>query len=306
MARTPESEHDQRRWISHGGLCDALLRKSRKAFHVSQPLDRSAEDLSNVIRLEHINTAIPSQSAATTFYVTGLGLTRDPYMMTGVSNMWINVGRGQFHLPTGEPQVLRGHVGLILQDRHALLGRLAAVSADLAGSAFAFMEQEAHVEVISPWGNHFRCYEPSDRFGPFSLGIAYAEFLVPKGSAELIARFYREILESFAEVDDRDGVRVARCSVGHCQSLLFRESNDTLPPYDEHHIQIYLVNISRPHARLVARGLISEESNQWQYRFRDIVDLDTGRVVFTVEHEVRSMTHPLFGRQLINRDSNQT
>ena len=32
----------------------------------------------------------------------GLGLTRDPYLMTGVGNMWINVGRSQFHLPTGK------------------------------------------------------------------------------------------------------------------------------------------------------------------------------------------------------------
>jgi hypothetical protein len=35
------------------------------------------------------------------FYVTGLGLTRDPYLMVADSNMWINAGRSQFHLPTG-------------------------------------------------------------------------------------------------------------------------------------------------------------------------------------------------------------
>ena len=33
---------------------------------------------------------------------TGLGLTRDPYLMTSVTNMWVNVGRSQFHLPTGK------------------------------------------------------------------------------------------------------------------------------------------------------------------------------------------------------------
>ena len=50
------------------------------------------------------------------------------------------------------------------------------------------------------------------------------------------------------------------------------------------------------------RGLVFEESSQWQYRFKDIVDLDCGQVVFTIEHEVRSMTHPMFARPLVNRD----
>ena len=68
--------------------------------------DRAAEDIGNVVTLEHVNTRVPDQQLATLFYVTGLGLTRDPYLMTGVGNMWINVGRSQFHLPTGKAQVL--------------------------------------------------------------------------------------------------------------------------------------------------------------------------------------------------------
>ena len=37
-----------------------------------------------------------------------------------------------------------------------------------------------------------------------------------------------------------------------------------------------------------------------------IIDLDTKKVLFQVEHEVRSMRHPLFGRPLINRNPDQT
>src|ERR1700726_5149555 len=94
---------------------------------MSPPFDRAAEDLGNSIHLEHVNVRIPDQRLATLFYAAGLGLTRDPAMMVGDGNMWINVGRSQFHLPSGNPQVLRGHTGIVIADRAALLDRLASV-----------------------------------------------------------------------------------------------------------------------------------------------------------------------------------
>ena len=62
--------------------------------------DRAAEDLGNSIHLEHVNVQVPDQRLATLFYVTGLGLTRDPYLMVSDTNMWVNAGRSQFHLPS--------------------------------------------------------------------------------------------------------------------------------------------------------------------------------------------------------------
>ena len=94
--------------------------------------DRALEDLGNIVELEHVNVTIPNQEVATQFYVTGLGLTRDPYLITGVSNMWINVGRSQFHLPTNTPQVLRGCVGLIMPDLKSLVKRLKTIRTPLA------------------------------------------------------------------------------------------------------------------------------------------------------------------------------
>src|SRR4029077_970079 len=52
--------------------------------------------------------------------------------------------------------------------------------------------------------------------------------------------------------------------------------------------------------------LVTEESDQHQYRFENIVDMDDGRVLFTVEHEVRSMRHPLYARPLVNRNPEQS
>ena len=66
-----------------------------------------------------------------------------------------------------------------------------------------------------------------------------------------------------------------------------------------------MANFSGPHGYLVERGLITEESDTCQYRFQDIVDPDTDKVLFTLEHEVRSMRHPMWGREFINRNASQ-
>jgi hypothetical protein len=96
-----------------------------------QHYDRAAEDLGNSVHLEHVNVLVPDQRLATLFYVAGLGLTRDPYLMVSDTNMWVNVGKSQFHLPAGPAQVLRGATALIIPGRKALLERLASVRSKL-------------------------------------------------------------------------------------------------------------------------------------------------------------------------------
>jgi hypothetical protein len=273
---------------------------------MQQTYDRAAEDLGNSVHLEHVNVQIPDQRIAGLFYVVGLGLTRDPYLNVADNNMWVNVGRSQFHLPTGNPQVLRGHTGIVMEGREALLGRLAGVRKKLEGTRFDFSERNDHVEAICPWGNRIRCYEPDPaRFGRLALGFPYVEFDVPADTAKGIARFYREMIGTPAEVVNGDGT-VARVKVGKEQHLLFRETDRALPDFDEHHIQIYVADFSGPHRKLTERGLVNREDNQYQYRFRDIVDLDSGKLLFTIEHEVRSLTHPMFLRPLVNRNPGQT
>ena len=79
---------------------------------MQKTFDRAAEDLGNAIHLEHVNVTIPDQRIASLFYGAGLGLTRDPYLQVMDDNMWMNVGRSQFHLPTGKA------AGAARQDRH--------------------------------------------------------------------------------------------------------------------------------------------------------------------------------------------
>lgn len=273
---------------------------------MAKQYDRSAEDLGNIVALEHVNVQVEDQGLATLFYMSGLGLTRDPFMMTSIDNMWINVGRSQFHLPTGKPQRLRGRIGLVIPDHESLLQRLERMAKPLAGTQFAFAERADHVEATCPWGNRIQCHRPSSRFDGVELGMAYVEFDVPVGAAKGIAEFYHRVFNTMARVDTSGSAPAAHVSVGLGQELIFRETAAELAPYDGHHIQVYVANFSGPHRQLLDRNLVTEESNQHQYRFLQIVDPETGRKLFEIEHEVRSMRNPMYARPLVNRNPVQT
>ena len=122
------------------------------------------------------------------------------------------------------------------------------------------------------------------------------------------------VLENIPDVRDIQTMRKLLVSMGAEVELGYgrahhRTTIDCLniatpeAPYDGHHVQVYTANFSGPYRKLLDRNLVSQESNQHQYRFVDIVDLDTGAVLFQIDHEVRSMTHPMYGRPLANRDS---
>jgi len=268
--------------------------------------DRGQDDVGNLIALEHVNLAIPDQQLATAFYIAGLGFTRDPFLFPGLENMWINIGRSQCHLPSRGTQRLRGTIGIVVPDLKKLAQRLDKTAPRLTGTQFGYTAQADYVDAICPWGNRFRCHAPSAEFGTMELGLPYVEFDVPRGTADGIVRFYRELIGATAALEQRGGAAVACVDSGPEQKLLFHETDAALPEFDNHHIQIYIADFSGPHDALLQHGLITEESNPHQYRFRDIVDPADGRVLYTVEHEVRSLTNPLYARPLINRNPDQS
>lgn len=276
--------------------------------HTHHPVyDRAAEDVGNIVEFGHINVRVPDQRLATLFYVTGLGLTRDPYLMTSVDNMWINVGAAQFHLPFGPAQVFRGTAVLVMPDLGALQRRLERVAPRLKGTQFAWHATNDAIEVTCPWGNRMRVHAPdAARFGRITLGMPEVEIDAPTGHAAAIARFYRDVIHTPATTGEDTRGRFARVPAGPLTQLIYLETDRPLPDYDGNHLQISLADFSGPHRRLLARGLITEESDQHQYRFQDIVDCENGDVIVSIEHEVRSMRHPLFARPLINRDPVQT
>lgn len=271
---------------------------------MSQAFDREAEDIGNIVALEHVNVAVPDQRLATIFYVAGLGFTRDPYLQVGDENMWANVGRQQFHLPTGAPQVLRGHVGVVIPDLDALRTRLSAVREKLAKTKFSVSEGEGYVLVTCPWGNQLRCYASQPRFGDTRLGIPYVEFAVERGSAGGIANFYQKVFGVKAMLSPDK--TCATVPTGRDQALVFRDSPTAVPAYDGHHVAIYVADFSSPHNFLKSHDLVTEESDGHQYRFQDLFDLESGAKLFEIQHEVRSLKHPMAGRPLVNRNPSQT
>src|SRR5271165_4713289 len=165
--------------------------------------DRTVEDFGNIVELGHVNVRVPDQSKAIAFYLMGLGLTRDPYLMAGLDNMWVNVGRGQFHLPTRGTDVVRGTTALVIPNLQALLRRLDGAKKYLEGTKFSFREAGDTVETTCPWGNRIRVHAPDPaKFGAMRVGMPYVEFDIPAGTKlDAIAKFYTEILGAIAGVD---------------------------------------------------------------------------------------------------------
>jgi len=260
--------------------------------------ERAAEDLGNIVLLEHVNVTQPDQQLATLFYVVGLGGTRDPYIMVGVDNMWVNFGRTQVHLPTREPQVLRGTIGLVVPELAALQARLHRLDSQLRHTKFSWREGAGFIDATCPWGNRWRCHAPASELGRSELGIAYVELDVPQGTAEGIARFYREVLKAPAQA----AAGRAQVRVGSTQQLVFAETAEPLPAYDGHHVAVYIADFSGPYRWLLERQLVSMETSEHEWRFQHIVDPADAKPLFQIEHEVRSMRHPLYARPLVNRN----
>lgn len=261
-----------------------------------------SEDVGNIVLLEHLNVTVADQPQAILFYVVGLGLTRDPYLTVGLDNMWANVGEQQFHLPTRGAQRFAGHVGLVIPDPQHLEQRLESIQERLAGTKFKWSRENGYIAATCPWGNHFRCYAPEEKFGDMALGIPYIEFLVKPGAARGIGNFYREVFRAPAVVENG----VARIPIGRNQELIFRESNEAIPPYDGHHVAIYVTNFSGPYDFLNRRGLVTEDVRGHQFRYQKIVDPESGATLHELEHEVRSFKHPLYQRGFVNRNAEQT
>jgi hypothetical protein len=222
--------------------------------------------------------------------------------------MWVNFGRTQVHMPSRgtspKPERVRGTMGFVVPDLEALKKRLQFAGSEMKRvipekmTQFSWQARDGVVEATCPWGNRVRCHAPGPEFGRTELGLAYVDFDVPPGTAEGIARFYNEVIRAPARAAEGR----AAVSVGTSQRLYFTETDAPLPEYDNHHIQVYVADFSTPYDWLKERGLVSMETDAHEWRFQHIVDPKTLQRLFQVEHEVRSMKHPLFARPLVNRN----
>ena len=66
------------------------------------------------------------------------------------------------------------------------------------------------------------------------------------------------------------------------------------------------LTFEKTNRKMKDKGLITEESDAHQYRFQTIIDPENGKELFDIEHEVRSLYHPMYERNLVNRNAAQT
>ena len=254
-------------------------------------------DLGNVISLDHVNFRVSDQRLATLFYLEGLGLTRDPYRMTGTGNMWVNIGAQQFHLPTTEPTPFPGVVGLAVPSLDAVRKRLKQVAPKLKGTDVTWKDGKTAIATTDPWGRRIRLH-PAGRLPTLmNLALVYVELWAPKGSAAAIGQFYEQVLEVPVQ---RNGGAVS-VTMGPHQTMRFVESPEAPGDAHNNHVAVYLTRYRRVYARMSELRILMEKDRYEQFRFNCILNLKTGNSVMKFEHEMRSLYHGDYGRPLVNR-----
>jgi hypothetical protein len=254
------------------------------------------------VHLEHVNFRVDDHRPAQLYFILGLGFTRDPYRMVGARNMWVNLGLQQFHLPIGPPTPFPGEVHVAVPELARTRADLEAVAPQLKETAFAVRAENGTLAAHDPWGHALRIHDARKLPGYLPQAMPLVAFHVPPGTAEGIARFYRELLHCPAEVAGRKGAREATVNVGPHQAFRFGERKGAEhAPAHNNHVAVYLSRYWELYDALGERGLVMEPHGREQFRFSDIVDVDSGSLLFRIEHEMRSLYHPDFRKPLVNR-----
>lgn len=222
----------------------------------------------------------------------------------------------------------RGEIELLYKDMEQLQAATKRVQALLSleefkGSKLSVPQVTDHSQgqaVTGPYGNRFvlRIAEPARllALGPASglrkgsencsiVGLGAITLEVPVNAAEAGAQFYSEVL-GFRKEHLADGRWAVIGGPNLSQQLILSESATATEEELGEHMAIYISDFDNSFRRLQSRGLIwvnprfehldnattvDEAVQQNCFRFKDIVDTSTGRILFRLEHEVRSTQH---------------
>ena len=260
--------------------------------------------------------------------------------------IWANCGASQFHLPYDEvAQKIPGHIGLRFDSLEGLKSRLKDLSSDAVKSYEIGTDQRSQrefVKLVDQYDNVFYCRvadpvhadkrqpiirpqeaekwgDVAERYGQLDSecrGIDYVEFNCPEDSAEKIALFYDSVFDATTScVEVGPGKKIAIIGFGNVdekgkseQSLLFRETEESIPPYDGHHVAMYVgetaLDFQEAYKNAEIAGVVwinprfsdhvdsLQKAKEWkQFRFKDIVDMTNGETIMELEHEMRSIEH---------------
>ena len=263
-------------------------------------------EVGGIIHLEHFNFEVMDHDSATKFFINGLGFTRDPYRRTDETNMGVNIGMQQFHLPRRGKKTppFIGELGLIVPEIPIIKARLDRLEklGKFEKSGYAILElTEDIMRVRSPHGVHLTLHRAGTL--PFlrPLGLCYVDIPVMPGAAERIADFYRRVMEAPAEIAALDGETSAVVTFGAHQYVRYRER--VLDDYNLHdfHVAYFVSNFNKIRDRVVKQGSLMGAGAGQVFFFDELFDPDSGERIIRFPQEVRSLYHPDFMRPLVNR-----
>ena len=258
-------------------------------------------EIGAVTQFEHVNYRVPDHGPAMLFFCVGLGFTRDPTRMVGTRNMWINAGRQQFHMPRGEAMPFPGEVGVSVPNLKATLRNLKRIARELKGTQYSFKDNDKSISATTPWGHKLRVHQAGELSGRMPQAISYVNFWVPVGSATVIADFYKKMVFAPTKLGKRGKNAMATVTVGANQHFHFIEKADYAPADHPNHVAIYVTRYQEMYQQFKAKKLLMRPDVEEQFRFDRMANPRSGKVVFTFEHEVRSLYHPDYLKPLANR-----
>jgi len=258
-------------------------------------------EIGAVTHFEHVNFSVPDQGPAMLFFCEGLGFTRDPARMVGTRNMWINAGRQQFHMPRGEAIPFPGEVGVSVKDIKRVHRNMKRIARELKGTEFSIKEVGKTLTCTSPWGHVLRVHQAGQLSGRMPQAISYVNFWVPVGTAKTIADFYEKMVYAPTEVAKRGKHAMAVVTVGANQHFHFIERPDYEPVDHPNHVAIYVTRYREMYRQFKAKKMLMRPDVEEQFRFEKIFNPRSGKIVFSFEHEVRSLYHPDYLKPLTNR-----
>ncbi len=264
-------------------------------------------EVGGILHLEHVNFTITgSQDMITTFFVNGLGFTRDPFRRTDETNFGVNMGMQQFHFPSGnEPTEFHGKVHLVCPDLEMIRIRLERLEmmGRFKGTPYALTVKDKELDVVTPLGQRMHIVDPSTILFPHPIGMFQVDLPIPRGAAEGTAAYYRDVLGAPVALAEHEGKPAAMVTMGQYQTVHFYE--DKVPgfdyDYDTFHLAFYITNYNAIADRLESQGKIKGHRGPIMFFSKEVFDPRTGGTLFPLENEVRSVFHFDFMRPLVNR-----
>lgn len=263
-------------------------------------------EIRGILHLEHFNFEGADHDIATIFFMNGLGFTRDPYRRVDETNMGVNIGMQQFHLPRrGNPTPpFYGEVGLIVPNLPLIKARLERLAemGKFDGTPYNLaMLDDGTMRVMSPFGISLRLYSPGSI--PFlrPLGLAYIDIPVEPGKTEPLEKFYRDLVDTPTTLCELAGEKSLIVTFGPYQYVRFREREIEDYELYSFHVAYYVTNYNPYRDRVIEQESLQGEGLGQVFFFDELFDPDTGDMILRFPQEVRSVYHPDFMRPLVNR-----